>query len=265
MATKPMMAPMAAVMAGSPCHFLDELTRWDEADRTPSCGDWDLVLREKVFPGLPDPGTVAMRRNIALSVLALSELEPILNLTLLPRDLASSLGNLFLPGRYQTVLSNPDWIFDTAHNTQALENVWREFSSLPTAGRKIVLYGAMYDKDIGEVPSHLLANVDSVIGVPVSLPRSRTGAELEELFRGWSRDPEAWPVGATGLPNATVAPDIFSALRMLAREVRPEDTVLVTGSCFTVAETLYRLGFTDLESTRRVRPASEVLKSMGEG
>jgi dihydrofolate synthase/folylpolyglutamate synthase len=255
----------AAVMAGSPCHFLDELTRWDEEEREPSCGDWNLVLREKVFPGLPDPGTVAMRRNIALAVLALSELEPILDLALLPPDLAAALGNLFLPGRYQTVLSNPDWIFDTAHNTQALENVWRDFSSRPTSGRKIVLYGAMYDKDIGEVPANFLADIDSVIGVPVSLPRSRTGAELEELFRGWNRQPEAWPTGSAGLPNAAVAPDIPTALGMLAREVRSGDTVLVTGSCFTVAETLYHMGFTDLESTRRIRPASEVLRNMGEG
>ena len=32
--------------------------------------------------------------------------------------------------------------------------------------------------------------------------------------------------------------------------------MLVTGSCFTVAEVLYRLGFTDLEATRGSGPAA---------
>ncbi|MEN8005978.1 MAG: hypothetical protein ABFS42_03145 [Candidatus Krumholzibacteriota bacterium] len=260
----------AAVLAGSPCHFLDELARFADADRDNGRGVWDLVLREKVFPGLPDPGTVTMRRNIALAVLALSELEPVLGMDLLPGDLAGVLGNLFLPGRYQTVFSNPDWIFDTAHNTQALDNVWREFSRRRTSGRKVVVYGAMHDKNVSVDPAAMLQGVETVIGVPVSLPRSKTRTELEELFRGWGRDPEAWPDepdewdGPEGLPAATVAPDIPGALELLARRLRPEDVVLVTGSCFTVAETLYRMGITDLEATRTASPADLVLKSIGE-
>ncbi len=254
----------AAVLAGSPCHFLDELARFPDAQDHGGRGLWDLILREKVFPGLPDPGTVTMRRNVALAILALTELEPALDMELLPTDLAGALGNLFLPGRYQTVLSNPDWIFDTAHNTQALENVWREFSGRAVSGRRIVLYGAMHDKDVSADPAAMLKGVAAVIGVPVSLPRSKTRAELEELFRGWGRDPEAWPPVSAGLPAAAVAPDIPEALRLLAGNLQPEDVVLVTGSCFTVAETLYRLGFTDLESTRATRPADQVLKCIGE-
>ncbi len=254
----------AAVLAGSPCHFLDELARFPDADSDSGRGAWDLVLREKVFPGLPDPGTVTMRRNVALAILVLSELESVLDMELLPADPAGALGNLFLPGRYQTVLSNPDWIFDTAHNTQALENVWREFSARPVSGRKIVLYGAMYDKEVSADPAAMLTGIESVIGVPVSLPRSKTRAELEELFRGWGREPEAWSSGSAGLPAAAVAPGIGEAVEFLARKLRPEDVVLVTGSCFTVAETLYRLGFTDLESTREPRSADKVLKYIGE-
>ena len=41
------------------------------------------------------------------------------------------------------------------------------------------------------------------------------------------------------------------------------DAVLVTGSCFTVAEALHRLGFEELEETRMVRPAADLLGSMG--
>jgi len=258
----------AAVMAGSPCHFLDELTRWQDTPAADGSGagpgTWDLMLREKVFPGLPDPGTLTMRRNVALAVLALSELETGLGLTLLPAQVGTALGNLFLPGRYQTVLSAPDWIFDTAHNTQALENVWREFAGRPGPGRKVVVFGSMYDKDAPADAGALLAGCDALIGVPVTLPRSRTCAELEDLFRGWGRDPVAWPATAASLPDAAVAPDIPQALRLLARLLRPEDAVLVTGSCFTVAEVLYRLGFKDLEATRTTVAAAGVLDSMGD-
>jgi dihydrofolate synthase/folylpolyglutamate synthase len=257
----------ASVLAGSPCHFLDELARWQDSEPAGhgSPETWDLVLREKVFPGLPDPGTLTMRRNVALAILALSELESSLEMDLLPADPAVALGNLFLPGRYQTVLRDPDWIFDTAHNAQALENVWREFLGRPGPGRKVVVFGAMYDKDLPADPGDLLDACDALIGVPVSLPRSRTADELEELFRMWGREPAAWSDTATDPPSAAVAPDIPGALRFLSGRLKPEDTVLVTGSCFTVAEILYRLGFADLEATRIPQAAAQVLGTIGEG
>ncbi len=250
----------AAVLAGSPCHFLDELARWGDSDG----GAWDLALREKVYPDLADPGTLTMRRNVALAIMSLAELEPVLRMDLLPRDLPGALGNLFLPGRYQTVLSDPDWIFDTAHNAQALQSVWREFFSRPGTGRKVIVFGAMYDKDTPVAPAAMLEGCDALIGVPVSLPRSRTRVELEDLFRGWGRDPVAWPDDDADLPNAAVAPDIPRALRLLARSLKPADTVLVTGSCFTVAETLFHLGFTDLEATRVPQLAARVFDRIGE-
>jgi len=254
----------AAVMAGSPCHFLDELARWSDGGGDSGGGVWDLALREKVFPDLPDPGTVTMRRNVVLAILTLTELETGLDMGLLPADVAGALGNLFLPGRYQTVLSDPDWIFDTAHNAQALQSVWHEFVGRPGSGRKVVVFGAMQDKDMPADSAAMLAGCDILIGVPVSLPRSRTRAELEDLFRGWGREPVAWSDDTPGLPPASVAPDIPRALRLLARNLQPADTVLVTGSCFTVAETLFRMGFTDIAATRVPQAAALVLDRIGE-
>ena len=252
----------SAVRAGSPCHFLDELARWQDAHPwQDDPGGWDLTLRDRVVGGLPDPGTAGMRRNVALALLALTELERDLDLRLLPGNISATLGNLFLPGRYQQVLRRPDWIFDTGHNTQALAGVLPTFLGHPTRGRNILVFGAMYDKGVAEELSRQISRFDVVVGAPVALPRSRTAEELKDLLRDWGLTPRPWD-GEEGLPPAVVAPDLGGALERLAHHLQPEDRVLVTGSCFTVAEALHRLGFASLEATRKVQEAGPVLATL---
>ena len=250
---------MSAVTAGSPCFFLDELARWPENGP----GTWDLILRSHVHAGLPDPGTPAMRRNVALALLALTELEESRGEKLLPDDPAASLGNLFLPGRYQRVLMNPTWIFDTAHNAQALTQALREFQRTPCAGRRVVLFGAMLDKGMSSDLAPLLAGCDHLVGLPVSLPRSRTPDELASLFVEMGYEPGAME-NLWG-NRCTVAPDMESGLKSVAAGLRPNDLVLVTGSCFTVAEILHRTGVKDLDETREVREAEPVLRRLIDG
>jgi dihydrofolate synthase/folylpolyglutamate synthase len=252
----------SAVTAGSPCHFLDELARWDEApaEGTPC---WDLTLRDRVIAGLPDLGTGAMRRNAALAVLALAELEKIRGERLLPDDIAKSVGNLFLPGRYQQVLAGPDLIVDTAHNEQALRSLLEAFLQRPVSGRRVVVFGVMADKSLPADLADLLTACDHLVGVPVSLPRSLRADEMEGLLAGWGNDVQTWSGSREKWPGCSVAPDLGSALNLLGGALKPEDAVLVTGSCFTVAEVLHRLGFNNLEETRTVRPAADVLVNMG--
>lgn len=252
----------AAVTAGSPCYFLDELAVWQDANPWQSGQPaWDLHLRERVFSGLPDPGTGPLRRNVALALLALAELEPLRGEKLLPSQPAQVLGNLFLPGRYQHLLRRPDWFFDTGHNTQAVGGIFREFLAHGTAGRRILLFGAMHDKTLAEDVARLSADFDAVVGAPVALPRSRTVAELEALFRDWGLSLRPWPTDpAAALPGCSVAPDLKSAVAGLAARLRPEDRVLVTGSCFTVAEVFHHLGFDHLDETRGTREAGPVLE-----
>jgi len=238
----------AAVAAGSPALFLDELARWGDAP-----GPWDLALRGRVVTGLPDPGTPVLRRNLALALLALDDLERRGRGRLLPDDPAAALGNLFLPGRYQRVFSGPDWIFDTAHNAQALTATLQAFLARPVRGRRVLVYGAMQDKPAPPELGPLVAACDRVIGLPVSLPRSCTPADLATRLRGWSLDPGAWPPGPAD--RASVAPAAREGVAAAARALAPDDAVLVTGSCFTVAEVLWHLGVRDLDETRQVRPA----------
>ncbi len=257
----------AAVTSGTPCFFLDELVRWSEDGRQPEWGSaaagaatWDLVLRERIHAGLPNPGTPAMGRNVALALLALTELETSRGEKLLPDDPAASLRNLFLPGRYQQVLAHPNWIFDTAHNVQALSQALGEFQRLPCAGRRVIIFGAMQDKGLSGELAALFAGCDHLVGVPVTLPRSCTADELRSLLVQWGEQPG--DLSGLWRDRCTVAPDMVSGLRAVAAGLNPQDNVLVTGSCFTVAEVLHLLGVTDLEQTREVREAGPVLRAL---
>jgi dihydrofolate synthase/folylpolyglutamate synthase len=232
---------MAAVQAGSPAHFLDELSR-QEPDPG---GRWRLVLRERVIEGLPDLGTAGLNRNLALALLCLDELEKA-GVLRGPADPAAALDDLFLPGRWHQVLTAPDVIVDTAHNTQALTGALTTFLERPVAGRRVVLFGGMRDKPVEPAVGELLRRCDAVTMLPVSLPRARTPADLRELARRLE------------LPAAaehSIMDSVAAGLEYWGSRLASEDAVLVTGSCFLVAEALHRLGVRDLEETRRPRPA----------
>jgi len=234
---------VAAVLAGAPAHFLDELVRLDEG-----AGSWSLTTRTRVFPDLPMMAGPFMRRNAALAILTL---EGLADRGVVPRldDPAPALGDVFLPGRFQTILAGPEWIVDTAHNPEALEGVIGAFKSHPVDGARHVLFGCMHDKDPGDAVGDLLRGMDTVTLAPIGLPRSRNQEQLRSLMDRWGLDPQN---------GALVVPDLGAALDRLAA-VNPGDAVLACGSCFLVGELLWRLGYRDLEDTRNVRSAASVL------
>jgi dihydrofolate synthase/folylpolyglutamate synthase len=231
-----------AVRAGSPAFFLDELARFETGDQ-----DWRLVLRDRVFAGLPASATPALRRNMGLALLCLHELEK-KGVLPLPADPAAALDDLFLPGRFQQILSGPDWIVDTAHNPEALLGTLQTFLARPVRGRRIVCFGGMRDKPVDAQLGPLLRRCDAVTFAPVALPRSRDRDDLRSL-REFLELPDD--------PDHSIMDTVAAALAYWKPRLRPEDTVLVTGSCFMVAETLHRLGIRDIEETRRPRPAAD--------
>jgi dihydrofolate synthase / folylpolyglutamate synthase len=240
----------AAVRAGSPAYFLDELSRREDEDGLPGKErTWRLVLRERVLAGLPRLPAPNLERNAALALLCLDELARRGDLEG-PDDPAAALADVFLPGNFQFVRRRPDWILDTAHNPQALLGAIRDFLERPITGRRVVLFGGMQDKPVSPALGPWLRRCDAVTMVPVALPRSRTRDELAAL-----RELLELPTGG----DHSLMDTVPAALSYWRRRLQPEDAVLVAGSCFLVAEVLHHLGFEDLEQTRLpadARPAS---------
>jgi dihydrofolate synthase/folylpolyglutamate synthase len=253
----------AAVAAGAPCYFLDELARWRGGP-----DGWQLILRGHAYAELPSLPTPQMQRNAALALLAVHELSEY-GVVRRPDDPAAALRSLFLPGRFQLVLSEPDWIFDTAHNREALGAAVDAFMTRECRGRRVILFGGMNDKVLPADFGDRLRAVDAIVTAPIGLPRSRTPDQLRELFATWRLPLSAGtePVKAAGRqPVRTgVRADLPTALTDLAGGLRREDAVLVTGSCFLVAEVLYRLGFDGLEQTRSTLPAAERMAAIVAG
>ncbi len=235
-----------AVQVGAPCHFLDELAELGEPGGD---GTWTLTLRERVFPGLPGLGAPVLRRNLALALLALDGLERRGEVKL-PADVPAALADLHLPGRFHLVLTSPDVIVDTAHNAQALAAALTAFAARPCRGRRIVVLGAMSDKPAPAELGGWLRGFDAVTAAVVSLPRSRNRAGWEALFGAW---------GLADPASHSVVDSVAAALEYWGGRLTPDDAVLVTGSCFMVAEALYQLGFRTLAETRRPRPAAGIL------
>lgn len=235
----------AAVAAEAPCLFLDEAARLEDGP-----GGWRLVTRRAVHDGLPADLPPVQRRNAALALLALEELSARDPWWRLPADPAAALAGCFLPGRWHRLLVSPDLLLDTAHNDQALRQVLARFLAMPCAGRRVVLFGGMADKTVSPAVGELLARCDRVVGAPISLPRSRNREQLAALFlEQWRLPPERVELAAS--PAA--------ALATLADRLEPQDALLVCGSCFLVAETLWALGYRELAATRRPQPAAAVL------
>ncbi len=255
----------AAVTSGSPCWFLDEVARWEDepGSAAGASATWQLALRDRVFAGLPDPGAPVLRRNVALALLALAQLEGRAGEQLLPSDPGAALRDLFLPGRFQLVLTGPDWIFDTAHNPPALAEALATFGARPCRGRRFVVFGAMHDKELPAEVGQALRACAGVIGAPVALPRSRGQDELATLLDGWGLRPVATAAELPAAGQYVLAAGLPEALRRLAPRLGPDDAVLATGSCFLVAELLHHLGFGSLGETRSPRSANAALAAWG--
>ncbi len=234
----------AAVAAGSPAWFLDEQAALVERDD----GGWDLTTRRAARRDLPPLGAPWLRRNAALALLCAEELAAA-GVVRLPADPAAALAATFQPGRQQRVFTAPDWLFDTAHNPDALAAALGVFLARPVAGRRHVIFASLRDKRLDEGVGALLRRCDRVVAAPLGLPRGRGADELAALLAGW---------GMGERTGATVAPDLGAALAAVAAGAAPDDAVLVTGSGFAVAEALWRLGFRDLRETAVARPATTI-------
>lgn len=131
----------------------------------------------------------------------------------------------YWPGRLEKVGSRPDFYVDGAHNPHGVRALVPEVRRLLAGRRLILLMGAMKDKQVGTMVSHLAPLAAEIIVTRARLDRSCSTVLLSREAEKYGR-----PVFST----ETIAEAVFLA-RKRAEE---NDCILFTGSLYCVGEAL---------------------------
>ena len=162
------------------------------------------------------------RRNAATALAALAELRA-LGWRLPLEAVRHALATAHWPGRLQRIALHPATYLDGAHNP-AGARVLRDFLAA-TARPRVLVFGAMRDKAIGEIAEILFPDVDAVVLTQPSHHRATSPETLRDLT---SHLNEYLYLRAS--PR--------EALDLASRIAGPTGTVVVAGSLFLAGDLL---------------------------
>lgn len=167
------------------------------------------------------------RENAACAVAALHQLRAA-GFTVSATAIRSGLARVRWPGRLERVPGQPRFLFDAAHNVDGchslaryltLEDRWRR----TRRGRRVLVFGAMADKDYGPMLRVLAPLFDRIVFSPPAIRRAATHTQLREHVRGER------------------ARGVADALSRARRAAGAEGEVVIAGSIFLVAEARARV------------------------
>lgn len=196
-------------------------------------GSWSFRGRRWQFAALPPPSLPGAIQygNAAAAIAALEALPGIATLApaLDAEVLGRALTTVRLPGRFQIVPGEIEWILDVAHNPPAAEVLAAALRARAVRGRTLGVCAMLADKDVGAVGAALASVVDAWVLGGIDEPRGLDAATLATRL-----PPQCRIVALEG----SVA-DACAAARARARA---GDRVVVFGSFHTVGPALEWLG-----------------------
>lgn len=170
-------------------------------------------------------------RNVALAIAAAEELAK-QGFPIMPESIERGISETRWPGRFQVVAareSNPEIVFDVAHNPAGAWALRSTISTFYEDRRLIFVFGAMRDKAIAEMAEILFPLAEGVIVTPAENPRSATSEEIRDAALRTQSELE-------------LASGVSFALER-ARELAGADgVVVITGSIYVVGEAMRTLG-----------------------
>ena len=189
-------------------------------------GSWHWSGRRLQLSGLRRPALAgAFQAQNAAGVLALLEAlnyDAVLAVDTVNRVMA----RLTVPGRFQAVERECQWIVDVAHNPGSAEALAEALSENPAQGRTVCVVGVLADKDPAGIIGPLLGHVDQWIAVTPKSPRAREAKSLGNFIAALANQP------------VRIAGTIEEGLQIAEQAATPADRVLVCGSFYTVGPAL---------------------------
>jgi len=163
-------------------------------------------------------------RNAALA-LAATEILEMKRFKISSHDIKEGLVDTAWSGRMHIVSREPLTILDGAHNPAAIGELADSISRDFTFRRLILVLGVMEDKDISRIIQRIVPLADYII---YTRPEYYRAANPEILMK------EAIPLGKPG----KIVPMLSDALDRAKEIASAKDMILITGSLFTIGETL---------------------------
>ena len=152
--------------------------------------------------------------------------EPERHDVLSERVMARGISEAFWEGRMEEIL--PGVFLDGGHNPDGIGAFLQSAAAvpLPAGGRRLLLFSAVSDKQVGVMAKEILDSglFAQVVAVPMQNERGLSAERLGQFFR------DAQGAGRSVVVRESV-PDGF---RTLLAEKRPEDLVFAAGSLYLV-------------------------------
>jgi len=204
-------------------------TQWAIKEITKDYTELDIFTRSnKYFSLRLNLAGRHQLENSICALLAAEFLEPYLNRRISNAAVASGFKNVKWEGRLQRISTEPDIILDVAHNPAALERIGEYFREFYDGVKIIAVFGILSDKDY----NLMLKELDRIASIIIlTRPMTDRAADPRLLADEISKI-------RTNFEVIPLVRDAYQSARSLCR---PNETILVTGSHYTVGEVLSNL------------------------
>ncbi|MCX6773196.1 MAG: bifunctional folylpolyglutamate synthase/dihydrofolate synthase [Candidatus Micrarchaeota archaeon] len=197
--------------------FVEESVKLDSVEEKNGCYSFEVEYGGKRhFVSLAAPGKFQVS-NALVALIVCSEIG------CRRAAIEKGLKNAEPKYRMQQLSANPLIIADCAHNPEAAVAFSGEVKEIPIAGKRVLLFSAMKDKDYSAVLRILAPCFDEVMLTEVPLAR---GARLAELKKAAAK---------AGI-KAFAARNASSALSMAKKKAGRNGMVAIAGSIYLLAE-----------------------------
>lgn len=207
----------AARQLGADLHRLGEDFDWQA-----SAQRWSWRGRHTQHLDLPMPALhgQAQLDNAATTLAALETLQS--RLPVSRTAIETGLRTVKLPGRFQVVACDAQWVLDVAHNPDAAVTLAENLRATPDRPPTIGVCGVLGDKDLRGIVAPLAASFDAWVAVGLQGPRARPledfAAQLREL----------------GMNVVAASPGVHAACERALELAGKQGRIVVFGSFLTV-------------------------------
>ncbi|MEO7391474.1 MAG: bifunctional tetrahydrofolate synthase/dihydrofolate synthase [Ramlibacter sp.] len=190
---------------------------------------WAWAGRGRRYAGLAYPALRGANQLVNASgvLAALEALRERLPVT--AQAVRNGLAMVELPARFQIVPGQPALVLDVAHNPHSVAALAANLDAMGFYPTTHAVFGAMADKDLGQMLAKMGPLVDRWYFTDLPTPRAETAAALQSKWQAQETRRDV---------AASVHADPMAALRSAVAQADPADRIVVFGSFYTVGGVL---------------------------